>query len=349
MKNIDFVIGLQLGDESKAKVSYKLTEKYRYKNVIKFNGGPNAGHTFYVNEKKYVAHQLTAGAFFPFSNVIIGPGCVVNEEKLFEEIKLFEEFDVKDRVFVCDKAHLITKGHIEDDSNEGNSSKIGTTKQGIGPCYRDKYNRTGIEVRESFQYNWEMLFGLEELYPETRYVFEGDILFEGSQGMRLDIILGNYPYVTSSHIHPAFALASLGIPFNSKDILYRVFGVAKMYETYSGSGENIVYAEENDAEIIQKVGQELGATTGRKRHVGYMNLSKLIHSINSTGTNVLILNKGDVLQDCNIFKIIEDDRIRKFTNYFDMSSYIEETIKKCSIQEIEIFFSETKDGCDLNF
>ncbi len=210
---VNCMIDLQRGDGGKGKISKVLDEKYNYSAIIKFNGSGNAGHAVWIGDKKYTAHYLTSGVYNKESKVVIGPGCVLNVGDFLSEYEIFnDEFELEGRTFIHPYTHIITDEHIEIDKRE---TKIGTTNKGNGPCYSDKYNRTGIRAKDveslsKFMLPENVVKNIMKIRP-TITVGQGEILMEGSQGWWLDIDHGDYPYVTSSHVHPAFAFASFGI------------------------------------------------------------------------------------------------------------------------------------------
>ena len=189
------------GDEAKGKIVSQLSKNSNYDFVCRWAGGNNAGHTIYVDGKKYKTHLIPSGVFFGKKS-IIGPDCVVNIDAFFQEIHYLEAngFDTS-LIKISPKAHIITAKHIKEDK-EKHKDTIGTTGKGIGPCYRDKYARIGKRV-EDFLENFRGYVWDENLY--------GNILCEGAQGVWLDIIQGNYPYVTSSNPLP-YGACSLGFP-----------------------------------------------------------------------------------------------------------------------------------------
>jgi len=166
---------------------------------------------------------------------------------------------------------------------------------------------------------------------------------EGSQGWWLDIDYGSYPYVTSSHIHPGFAFATFGIPLNR---LNKVYGVAKIYETYVGQAKNLVICDEKDANIIREKGQEYGETTGRPREIGYLNINDLIDACNYCGVNKLYINKCDILDEVGIFKIIIDGKITEFKTLKQMKKSIKKYINSYT-KVSDVIFSGSRDGNDL--
>ena len=132
MNKADVIIGLQHGDEAKAKCAYSICQENKkyYNFVVRFNGGPNAGHTIYHEGRKFVTHQIPVGVFFDIHS-IIGPCSVVDIEKLTKEADELSEFlgkDIYNFILIDKRAHVITKKHIELDSD---GSTIGSTKSGI--------------------------------------------------------------------------------------------------------------------------------------------------------------------------------------------------------------------------
>ena len=140
----DVVVDLQYGDCGKGKVTHHLLKSGEYTHCIRYNGGCNAGHTIFHNGVEFVTHHIPAGVFFGVKS-IIGPGCVVNLEQFFKEIQTLQDsgIDTRGQVFIAANAHIITSAHLEED---GKDTKIGTTKRGNGPAYRDKYARDGVRA-----------------------------------------------------------------------------------------------------------------------------------------------------------------------------------------------------------
>ncbi len=223
----DVVLGVQYGDCGKGKVTHHLCKTGKYTHVIRYNGGCNAGHTIYHNGKRFITHHIPAGVFFGVKS-IIGPGCVVDPDRFFEELNELEEngIDTKGLIYIAENAHVITEEHKKED---GKDSRIGTTRRGNGPAYRDKYARDGVRAKDVEKLEPFLINLFEELHSSE----DTSILFEGAQGFGLDIDWGDYPYVTSSHCTTAGALLN-GVPPQSVN---KVWGVAKVYETYVGAKE----------------------------------------------------------------------------------------------------------------
>tara|TARA_Y100000592_G_C5473145_1_gene320683 strand:- start:2379 stop:3434 length:1056 start_codon:yes stop_codon:yes gene_type:complete len=310
----DVVVGLQYGDEGKGKVTHQLARNGNYTHVVRFNGGCNAGHTIYHEGKKFVTHHIPAGVFYGIRSVI-GPGCVVNPKKLFEEIEDLESggIDVKSHLKIAANAHVITDFHIAEDSKDKN---IGTTKTGNGPAYRDKYARKGVMASEIPSLSDMIVDMYSEIHdnPEFEKV---EILCEGAQGFGLDIDWGEYPFVTSSHCTTAGVISN-GIPHTS---IRDVWGVAKVYETYVGAKDF-----EDDSELafdlIRNIGSEFGATTGRPRQVSWLSADMVKRSIKVNGVNKVVFNKADILDEVGSWCIHDGMDSHNFQNSEDFEQWI---------------------------
>ena len=140
----DIIVDLQAGDTGKGKVAHFLSKDKEYTHVVRYNGGGNAGHTVYHNGEKFVTHYIPVGVFYGIKS-IIGTGCVINILDLYKEWKELEDkgINVSDYLFIDKRVHMIRSEHLMEDSKD---TKIGTTKTGNGPAYRDKYARTGIRA-----------------------------------------------------------------------------------------------------------------------------------------------------------------------------------------------------------
>lgn len=306
IRGVDIIFGLCWGDEGKGKISGALSSKYNY--VCRWNGGPNAGHTVYLNDKKYKTHLIPSGIFHGKQS-IIGPNCVINIDKFFDEVEYLEKegFDTS-LIKVSPKTHIITERHIQYDLKYL-KPRLGTTGQGIAPAYADKMLRIGK---------------LAGNYLEKKYIWngelDGDILCEGAQSFWLDINYGNYPFVTSSETLP-YNACSLGF---SPKFIRDIIGVAKIYDTKSGIDPLFPESLWDDSELnrIIELGQEFGATTGRKRMVNWLRLDKLTEAIKKSGVNKLIMNKCDILQKIHVYKLLLNDNLIKFNNLHNMENYI---------------------------
>ena len=329
----DIVVGLQHGDEAKGKVTHHLCKDGNYTHVLRFNGGGNAGHTIYHNGRKFVTHYIPAGVFYGITSVI-GSGCVLNVTDFFTELKELKDAGIDTSlVKIAKNCHLIKKSYLEEDEKD---EKIGTTKKGNGPAYRNKYNRTGMHAKDAL----ELRPFLIDLYEEFHNTKNVRILCEGAQGFGLDVDWGDYPYVTSSHCVAASALLN-GIP---PQAVRNIWGVGKVYDTYVGQK-----AFEPDDPIfpkIREVGEEFGATTGRPRQCNWLDLDALNRSININGATHMVLNKIDVLEQVNHWKLKHRGKVRNFKAQNDMFDYIVKNTKFKN-NASKVYFSGNKNNISV--
>lgn len=331
----DVIVDLQAGDTGKGKVAHHLAKGYDV--VLRYNGGANAGHTVYHNGQKIVTHQVPVGIFYGIPS-IIGPGCVVSLSKLHDELMMLRSLGFVAPVYIDERVHVTTEKHIEED---GQDNKIGTTKQGIGPTYRDKYARTGTRIIDVLKYNsQELLYSMIDIY---QFLHSGDkqyrILCEGAQGFQIDIDWGDYPYVTSSHCTAGAACLN-GIPPKK---LRCIFGIIKAYETYSGFKTTFQDESDIDLQKIQELGGEFGATTGRKRKVRWLELDGVIKAANINGVTDLIINKLDILEMVGTYKLVYKGLIHEFKTSTEFKDYVTNTILDNTTIE-NITWSTTPNG-----
>lgn len=308
---IDIIYGGAWGDEGKGKVVSSL---YDYQIYVRYNGGPNAGHTIYVDGEKKAVHQLPSGAVFKNKSCYIGPGCVLNLEKLYEEA-LRLDFDLTN-LSIHPNATIIEPDHILDDITNLHKSQ-GSTANGIAPAYAAKYGRVARtfgqlkQSNENFPYYTKII--LERVHCHGFFygtLKETKILIEAAQGINLDINLGNYPYVTSSSCSPFAACSTLGF---SPRKLRHVICVAKAYDTRSGVDDSFypyqgavleAHLDENKEIFnkIAKLGHEYGTTTGRPRQISFLNLRKFISGLSKVFPTVIVINKLDILKQVGVYK-----------------------------------------------
>ena len=333
---VDICCGLAWGDEAKGKIVSQLSKTGMYDFVCRWAGGNNAGHTIYINNKKFKTHLIPSGIFYNIKS-IIGPDCVINEEAFKQEIKYLKEngFDTR-LVKISPRAHVVFKKHIDEDINKIVKTQ-GSTSKGIAPCYSEKYARKGKQVKDISYFK-------DYLWDEKLY---GSVLCEGAQGFWLDINYGNYPYVTSSNTLP-YASCSLGFP---PQLIRNIYGATKIYDTRSGIDpifpENLL--DNPQLNLISEVGEEYGTTTGRKRKTNWLNLDKLIKATNISGTTHIIMSKIDILERVKIFKLIYNSTIIEFNSISEIKTYIENIVKKNCILVKDIIFSDNYECIDYTF
>ena len=337
----DVLLGLQWGDEGKGKIVDVLTTKYDI--IARFQGGPNAGHTLEFDGIKHVLHTIPSGIFHKGSVNVIGNGVVIDPVIFEKEIIAIDNLDVEmSELLISKKAHLILPTHkLLDAASEKakGKDKIGSTLKGIGPTYMDKTGRNGLRIGDissthfkekyerlkkkhiqilnfyDFEYeldemesNW---FGsLETLkrFPHIEsehYIHQSikegkKILSEGAQGTLLDIDFGSYPFVTSSNTITAGACTGLGIAPNK---IGDVIGIFKAYCTRVGSGPFPTELFDEVGERLGRIGNEFGATTGRPRRCGWIDLPALKYAININGVTQLNMMKVDVLSGLKTIKV----------------------------------------------
>ncbi len=203
---VDVLLGLQWGDEGKGKIVDYLADRYQL--VCRFQGGPNAGHTLWINGRKTVLHTIPSGIFHSHLDNIIGNGVVIDPVTLLREIDGLQDAlpDIRDRLKIARKAHLILPTHkmldMASEASKG-EAKIGSTLRGIGPCYMDKTGRNGLRVGDCLMADWSSKYqalkdkhlGLLKLYPDFDFDLEAEETkwFEAIDRMReLQLIDAEY-------------------------------------------------------------------------------------------------------------------------------------------------------------
>ncbi len=345
---VDVILGMQWGDEGKGKIVDYFAPRYDI--IARFQGGPNAGHTLYVNGKKIVLHQIPSGIFHQNTINIIGNGVVLDPVTLKRECDAVAAFgiDVKKNLFISERTNIIVPTHRALDKAsemQKGDSKIGSTLKGIGPAYMDKTGRNALRVGDVLQKNfttqyirlrlkhqklldnfhfvedigaWEEEFFEALEFLKTLNVVNGEyfihekiragkkVLAEGAQGSMLDIDFGTFPFVTSSNTISAGVCTGLGV---SPRMIGEVMGVTKAYCTRVGGGPFPTELENETGELIRKTGSEFGATTGRPRRCGWIDLLALKYAAMLNGVTQMIMTKADVLDGfselemCNAYNI----------------------------------------------
>ncbi len=339
--SVDVLLGLQWGDEGKGKIVDYLADDYDI--IARFQGGPNAGHTIVIGDRKHVLHTIPSGVFRKDVINIIGNGVVIDPIVLARELRALQDIGVDtSNILVARKAHLILPTHrFLDAASEASKGKqkIGSTLRGIGPTYMDKTGRNGLRIgdieKDSFMDRYNSLkekhIQLGKIYPEVEFNIEEQekewfecldfikqlefidntyyinqalkegkkILAEGAQGSMLDIDYGTYPFVTSSNTLTSGVCVGLGL---APQHIGKVFGIFKSYCTRVGSGPFPTELDDEVGEELRKVGAEFGATTGRPRRTGWVDLPQLKYTIMLSGVTHLCVTKLDCL---NGFKEIQ--------------------------------------------
>ena len=345
---IDVLLGLQWGDEGKGKIVDRFAPAYDI--IARFQGGPNAGHTLYVNGEKIVLHQIPSGIFHEHTDNLIGSGVVLDAVTLHKEFEKVARFGVDARKNLCisERTQLILPTHRALDKASELSKgveKIGSTLKGIGPAYMDKTGRNGLRVGDILDKNFttqyirlrlkhqkmldsfgfqeditqweEEFFEALELLRQLRIV-NGEyhindqlsqnkrVLAEGAQGSMLDVDFGTFPFVTSSNTISAGVCTGLGV---APQKIREVLGVTKAYCTRVGSGPFPTELHDETGERLRTVGNEFGATTGRPRRCGWIDLVALKFACMINGVTQLVMTKADVLDAFSELQVCESYRI----------------------------------------
>lgn len=331
---VDVILGLQWGDEGKGKIVDYFAPGYDI--IARFQGGPNAGHTLYVDDKKVVLHQIPSGIFHQHTVNLIGNGVVLDPVTLKRECDIVASFgiDVKKNLFISERTNIIVPTHRALDKaseSQKGDGKIGSTLKGIGPAYMDKTGRNALragdlldknfisnyiklrlkhqKLLDNFHFNEDISGWEEEFFEAVEFlkslnIVNGEyfinnqmskgkkVMAEGAQGSMLDIDFGTFPFVTSSNTISAGVCTGLGV---SPKQIREVIGVTKAYCTRVGSGPFPTELNDATGEELRKLGNEFGATTGRPRRCGWLDLVALRYACMINGTTQVVMTKADVL------------------------------------------------------
>jgi adenylosuccinate synthase len=336
------LIGAQWGDEGKGKISDVLAAEAdvmaRFNGGNNAGHTVVAGGEKIVLRLVPVGILRPAVRCYIGRGVVVNPAYLLEELD-----RLAASGVAADHLMIDWHCHLILPYHIElDQAGDAalGDRRVGTTGRGIGPCYADKATRLGIRFADLYDDDAslrdkvsalasryepllaklgakvdinDVLEGLKAAAPRLKK-YGGDVaremraeiatgakvLLEGAHGLLLDIDYGTYPYVTSSSCHPASAYLSLGLPPAGFD---NVVGIAKAYQTRVGEGPMPTELNDETGAFMQKRGNEYGATTGRPRRCGWLDLAMLRYAVETAGIKMLALNKLDVLDGLPALKV----------------------------------------------
>ncbi len=321
------VVGGQWGDEGKGRIVDTLSAQSFA--TVRFQGGNNAGHSLHFDNKSLVLHLIPCGIVRNKQLAIIANGVVIDPEVLLAEMAELKRHNIACsplNLKISRHAHIILPFHKAIDSQRESEAKnkLGTTKRGIGPCYEYKVARLGLRA-EDLLVRSRLVHKLESISQEAMldqclawgdqlgpYLVDSgeliddllgqghQVLFEGAQGALLDIDHGSYPYVTSSNCVAAQAAIGSGIgPGWLKEVLM----VSKAYSTRVGEGPFLTELDLASQEIFRKQGNEFGATTGRPRRCGWLDLPALKYAARINGATGLVITKFDILAGLGPIKV----------------------------------------------
>ncbi len=372
------VVGVQWGDEGKGKIIDILASRADV--VIRSQGGNNAGHTVESAGEVYKLHLIPSGILYKDTLCLIGCGVVVDPKVLLGEIEGLQSRGITcENLRIDPRAHVIMPWHIELDGLSEKlrgGAEIGTTRRGIGPCYMDKAERSGIRIydlvhpeilKEKASLAGKIkndiitkVYGEQPLdidavineYTEygkrlAKYVADASVLtyeavkankqvlFEGAQGTLLDIDMGTYPFVTSSHPVSGGVCVGSGV---GPTVIDEVIGVAKAYTTRVGKGPFPTELFDETGDTIRNRGNEFGTTTGRPRRTGWFDAVILRHAVRVNGLTGLAINKLDTLSNIGTLKICVAYKKKDGTVLRDYPASLEE-LAECEpvYEEVEGF------------
>jgi len=341
------VFGMQWGDEGKGKISHLLARNAEI--VVRFNGGPNAGHTVVHNGETFGIHQIPVGAFHQGTRCVLAAGVVIDPWTLRHEYdELTDRLGYRPQVEISETAHLILPYHRLLEELEGSGAKIGTTRRGIGPAYRDRAGRSGIRagdllhptdladrieaVLEQIRAAWgddprvadlsgeAIVDGLMETAKPflPRITDTSRVLEEGfAQGKRMLFegaqgALLDVDYGTYPFVTSSattFLGLAQSIGIALAPIEHRI-GVLKAYTTRVGKGAFPTELDDESGERLRQRGGEFGVTTGRPRRCGWLDLVALRHAVRLNRPTGLAITKLDILDDVETIKICRAYRLR---------------------------------------
>ena len=337
------VLGAQWGDEGKGKVTDFFASSADY--VVRFQGGNNAGHTIVVGDEKLALSLTPSGVLYPDCIPVIGSGCVVDLGFLKEELEMLNSKNVSTKkLAISPNAHLIMPYHkLLDELIEENlgENKIGTTKKGIGPCYADKIQRSGIRIQDLLDdevFAQKVKTNVEEKNQLLTKVY-------GRNPMDPNEIINEfktYKEIINNHIQDTSLMISNAIK-EGKNILFegaqgtlldidhgtypfvtssntssanaaigsgvgplnlnKIVGVTKAYISRVGSGPFITEQENDIGDYLIEKGAEFGVVTGRRRRCGWLDLISLKYSVRVNSLTELFITKLDVLSGLEEIKL----------------------------------------------
>lgn len=384
------VLGAQWGDEGKGKMTDYLAKEADV--VVRFQGGNNAGHTVEVDDKQYKLHLIPSGILYKNKLNVIGNGVVLDPKALFEEINYLKENGVNvtaDNLIISDRAHLIMPYHkVLDGIKEKSRGKndIGTTGKGIGPCYTDKMERSGIRVcdlmhKEVFynnlknnleikneiiskvyggeKLNFDSIYNEYTVYAEKLAPFVRDISVEvydcvkSNKNVLFEGAQGtllDIDYGTYPFVTSSSTIAG-GVCIGSgigPTMINGAVGIAKAYTTRVGKGPFPTELNDETGNWIREQGHEYGVTTGRARRCGWIDLVILKTSSRISGLTSFAVTKIDTLGGLDKIKACVGYKLDgKVIDYVPASL---EDLAKCEpvYEEFDGWDENIKDARDYN-
>ena len=337
------VLGAQWGDEGKGKVTDFFASSADY--VVRFQGGNNAGHTIVVGDEKLALSLTPSGVLYPDCVPVIGSGCVIDLGFLKEELEMLNSKNVSTKkLAISANAHVIMPYHklldelIEESLGD---KKIGTTKKGIGPCYADKIQRSGIRIQdllddevfaEKVKINIEeknqlltKIYGRDALDPYeiinefkaykeiiNNHIKDTSLMISNAIKQDKNILfegaqgtlldIDHGTYPFVTSSNTSSANAAIGSGVGPLN-LNKIVGVTKAYISRVGSGPFITEQKNDIGDYLIEKGAEFGVVTGRRRRCGWLDLISLKYSVRVNSLTELFITKLDVLSGLDEIKL----------------------------------------------
>lgn len=337
------VLGAQWGDEGKGKVTDFFASSADY--VVRFQGGNNAGHTIVVGDEKLALSLTPSGVLYPDCVPVIGSGCVIDLGFLKEELEMLNSKNVSTKkLAISANAHVIMPYHklldelIEESLGD---KKIGTTKKGIGPCYADKIQRSGIRIQdllddevfaEKVKINIEeknqlltKIYGRDALDPYeiinefkaykeiiNNHIKDTSLMISNAIKQDKNILfegaqgtlldIDHGTYPFVTSSNTSSANAAIGSGVGPLN-LNKIVGVTKAYISRVGSGPFITEQKNDVGDYLIEKGAEFGVVTGRRRRCGWLDLISLKYSVRVNSLTELFITKLDVLSGLDEIKL----------------------------------------------
>lgn len=337
------VLGAQWGDEGKGKVTDFFASSADY--VVRFQGGNNAGHTIVVGDEKLALSLTPSGVLYPDCVPVIGSGCVIDLGFLKDELEMLNSKNVSTKkLAISANAHVIMPYHklldelIEESLGD---KKIGTTKKGIGPCYADKIQRSGIRIQdllddevfaEKVKINIEeknqlltKIYGRDALDPYeiinefkaykeiiNNHIKDTSLMISNAIKQDKNILfegaqgtlldIDHGTYPFVTSSNTSSANAAIGSGVGPLN-LNKIVGVTKAYISRVGSGPFITEQKNDIGDYLIEKGAEFGVVTGRRRRCGWLDLISLKYSVRVNSLTELFITKLDVLSGLEEIKL----------------------------------------------
>ncbi len=337
------VIGAQWGDEGKGKIVDYLAAKADV--VVRSQGGNNAGHTVVTGGKAYPLRLMPSGIMYPGTVCVVGTGVVIDPKSFIEEMRNLEAQGITvENLQISTRAHVVFPYHNRLDEAEESrkgSMKIGTTKNGIGPCYADKINRVGIRIcdlmnpdvfAEKLRYNvtqknmiLEKLYGMEGFDYETMlhdYLGYADILRpyvkdtnhtvnelirKGKnvlfEGAQAAMLDCDHgTYPYVTSSHPIAGGACVGAGIGPR-MLHNIFGVVKAYSSRVGEGPFPTELHNEIGDHIRDIAHEFGTVTDRPRRIGWLDARAVRYAAMLNSLDYIAVTRLDILDQMDEIKV----------------------------------------------